>query len=160
MKQHTIEGRNALVTLASREEAESLEQILDGADWSLHVVHTFAEAEAALGSSLFGVVVCGGHFADGRSWKDVLSLIHAMSVPPELVVADRLADETLWAEVLNLGCYDLLAMPFEPTEVLRVLPRAWDFWKRKSARAEVHPRTPEVEQWYEGDRTVLFANPS
>jgi hypothetical protein len=37
-----------------------------------------------------------------------------MPIPPQLIVADRLARDGLWAEVLNLGCYDLLMTPFKP----------------------------------------------
>jgi DNA-binding NtrC family response regulator len=160
MKQDTTEVRNILVALGSRERGESLEQILGGEGWSLHYVHTFAEAENALRSFSFGVVLCGSDLADGYGWKDVLSVIHRMLIPTQLIVAERLADEALWAEVLNLGCYDLLAMPFEPTEVLRVFPRAWDFSKRGSARAEVHPRTPKAEPWHEANRKALVANPN
>jgi hypothetical protein len=41
-----------------------------------------------------------------------------------LVVASRLADERLWAEVLNLGGHDVLAMPFDAHEVRRVMESA------------------------------------
>jgi hypothetical protein len=41
-----------------------------------------------------------------------------------LVVASHCADEFLWAEVLNLGGYDVLAQPFEDGDVLRVLASA------------------------------------
>jgi FixJ family two-component response regulator len=36
----------------------------------------------------------------------------------------RHADERLWAEVLNLGGYDLLAKPLEGDEVSRVVEMA------------------------------------
>jgi hypothetical protein len=67
-----------------------------------------------------------------------------MPVPPQLIVADRLADELLWAEVLNLGCYDLLTTPFAAEEVLRVVPMAWDFWKRQVERTTVKPKPPKA----------------
>jgi DNA-binding response OmpR family regulator len=35
-----------------------------------------------------------------------------------------LADERLWAEVLNLGAYDLLAKPFDVREVLHAVTTA------------------------------------
>jgi DNA-binding response OmpR family regulator len=41
-----------------------------------------------------------------------------------LIVTDRAADEALWAEVLNLGGFDVLAQPFDPTEVSRVVASA------------------------------------
>ena len=52
-----------------------------------------------------------------------------------LIVTDRLADERLWAEVLNLGGYDLLLKPFDPEEVLRVVNSAWTSWKLTSAKS-------------------------
>ena len=42
-----------------------------------------------------------------------------------LIVTSRLADASLWAEVLNLGGYDLLAKPFNRQEVRHVLTSAW-----------------------------------
>ena len=49
--------------------------------------------------------------------------------PPNLIVFSRLADERLWAEVLNLGGFDVLMTPFEPEEVLRVDFAAWSRWE-------------------------------
>jgi DNA-binding response OmpR family regulator len=98
--------------------------------WALDFAWTFADAEAALRTASFGVVICGGLFEDGHGWKDILNEIRRKPVPPQLIVADRLADEALWAEVLNLGCYDLLITPFEAEEVRRVVPMAWGLWQR------------------------------
>jgi hypothetical protein len=44
-------------------------------------------------------------------------------------VFSRLADESLWARVLNLGGFDVLMTPFEAEEVLRVTFAAWSHWK-------------------------------
>ena len=41
-----------------------------------------------------------------------------------MIVSSRLADDCLWAEVLNLGGYDLLAKPFAAAEVSRVVKMA------------------------------------
>ena len=70
------------------------------------------------------------------SWKDVLNSLEGLWNRPQLIVADRLASEALWAEVLNLGAYDLLAMPFELTEIQCVVSRAWDLSVRETARAQ------------------------
>jgi DNA-binding response OmpR family regulator len=49
----------------------------------------------------------------------------ALSRPaPVLVVTSNVADESLWAEVLNLGGYDVLAQPFDGEEVARVIGSA------------------------------------
>jgi FixJ family two-component response regulator len=42
-----------------------------------------------------------------------------------LIVTSGLADAHLWAEVLNLGGYDVLAKPFDDQEVQRVVAGAW-----------------------------------
>lgn len=44
-----------------------------------------------------------------------------MADPPLLIVAAYLADNRLWAEVLNEGGHDVLAKPFRATEVLQSL---------------------------------------
>jgi DNA-binding NtrC family response regulator len=50
-----------------------------------------------------------------------------------------LADEHLWAEALNLGAYDVLAKPFDPTEVVRTLSQAWLHRASRHARKRNRP---------------------
>jgi DNA-binding response OmpR family regulator len=45
--------------------------------------------------------------------------------PPRFVVATWLADDRLWAEVLDLGGFDVLQKPFEARELFRVVGLAW-----------------------------------
>jgi hypothetical protein len=52
-------------------------------------------------------VITAGRLHDRHSWKDLLKEVQQMANPPPLLVTDRLAGEVLWAEVLNLGAYDL-----------------------------------------------------
>ena len=42
-------------------------------------------------------------------------------MPPMFIVTSRLADDALWAEVLNVGGYDLLLKPFRAEEVIRMV---------------------------------------
>ena len=62
------------------------------------------------------------------SWSDVLVHIQSLPNAPSLIVASRLADDRLWGEALNLGAWDVLAKPFDPTEVIRSLHSAWRRW--------------------------------
>jgi hypothetical protein len=48
------------------------------------------------------------------------------------------ADERLWAEVLNLGGYDVLSTPFAAGEVLRACFLAWQSWRQVSPRPILH----------------------
>ena len=52
---------------------------------------------------------------------DWLEYLESLPNPPLLIVTSRLADERLWAEVLNLGAWDVLAKPFDDGEVLRTV---------------------------------------
>ncbi len=58
------------------------------------------------------------------NWKQVLCDLRHLPEPPHLVVASRMADDLFWAEVLNIGGYDVLARPFEAEELERVVASA------------------------------------
>jgi DNA-binding response OmpR family regulator len=76
------------------------------------------------------VVICERSLPDG-DWKLVLSEFDRMPLRPNLIVTSRLADDELWAEVLNLGGYDVLAQPFHSDEVYHVVSLAWQERKRR-----------------------------
>ncbi len=69
------------------------------------------------------VLICERNLLDGN-WKDILSAVVTKNPPPALIVACRHADEHLWAEVLNLGAYDVLTKPFNAKEVLWIVHHA------------------------------------
>ena len=62
------------------------------------------------------IVISGSELPDG-TWRDILAASQQLPIPPPVIVASRLADELLWAEVLNLGGYDLIARPFDTREL-------------------------------------------
>jgi DNA-binding response OmpR family regulator len=66
------------------------------------------------------VVVCDQILADG-DWRDLLRDLQRRAGMAPLILSSYLADDRLWAEVLNLGGYDLLTKPFGATEVSRVV---------------------------------------
>lgn len=73
------------------------------------------------------VVIADSGMADG-CWKDLLCTLGSSQHPPRLVVASRLADAHLWAEVLNLGGYDVLSKPYDATEVNWAVDSALRNW--------------------------------
>jgi DNA-binding NtrC family response regulator len=75
------------------------------------------------------VLLCECALADGN-WEDLLKAVAELPAPPKVIVYSRLADESLWAKVLNLGGFDVLMTPFEAEEVLRVTFAAWSHWER------------------------------
>jgi DNA-binding response OmpR family regulator len=101
-----------------------LREILSQRNWELHEASDCRGALALLRGQSIPALLCERDHADG-SWEDLLNATARLPAPPNLVVFSRLADEFLWAEVLNMGGFDVLIAPFEPEEVLRVTFAAW-----------------------------------
>ena len=119
----------------------ALSGILEGAPCPLTVLHSpdCGQALAHLAdskNSKISVVICETLLPDG-SWKDLLACMARAKASAVLVVTSKVADEWLWAEVLNLGGYDVLAQPFDHEEVTRVVRSAVrassDPWRRRLA---------------------------
>jgi DNA-binding response OmpR family regulator len=68
-------------------------------------------------------------------WKDLLESTQSLSNPPLLIVTSRHADERLWAEALNFGAYDVIAKPFYPIEVIRIVSLACLRWRQRATTA-------------------------
>ena len=94
-----------------------LQSICEGASWRLHVAGTLRAAVGHLKHNAIPVVLCRPKLADG-DWTAILHAASRLARPPYLIVWSRHADCSLRAEVLNLGAFDLLMKPFDPTEVL------------------------------------------
>jgi DNA-binding response OmpR family regulator len=103
------------------EDHTMLDSIFGHSDWQLQFASSFQEAQAALQSLPVAAVMSQSLFPDGYTWKDLLTEFQSRIHPRPLIVADRLADEALYAEVLNLGGYDLLIKPFDTREALRTV---------------------------------------
>lgn len=123
----------------------SLAHIFSHSAWSIDAARSIKQAVAKLSVSPTPVVLCEESLPDG-SWKDLLSLSQRLPDPSYLVVASQHADDRLWAEVLNLGAYDVLAKPFDSREVYRSIGLAWRHWLdgRKSVARDFGNRAPMV----------------
>jgi DNA-binding NtrC family response regulator len=90
----------------------------------LHVRRTLAGFRRQLDREPPDVVVSNTSLQDHSDWKHVLDVIESAGGVPPLIITSRVADESLWAEVLNLGGFDVLAQPFDREEVKRILSSA------------------------------------
>lgn len=124
-----------LATPACAQERDFIHNLFRESGWEIHLAQTFQEVLTAVREKRVGVLLSNSRFSDGHCWKDLLDEIRRLESPPMVIVTDRLADEGLWAEVLNLGGYDLLPKPFDPEEVLRVVSSAWASWNLSRATA-------------------------
>jgi DNA-binding response OmpR family regulator len=114
---------SALAVGAPQADLEHLQRIFHEHGWDLGRVRTRGEARAFMDSTPVRVVISEHELPEG-GWRGVLEDLDGRVEPPLLVVISRLADESLWAEVLNLGGYDVLAKPLSTEEVERVISAA------------------------------------
>ena len=91
---------------------------------------SIAAAKSALQRGKISIVMCEHELSSG-SWKELLDLVQRLPAPPPLIVTSRFADERMWAEVLNLGGYDVLAKPLNSEEVIRTVTSAWSLWQHR-----------------------------
>jgi DNA-binding response OmpR family regulator len=120
------------------EDHAALRQFLSEAPCRIVTAATCDTALQCLERGNISIVVCEGNLPDG-SWRNILSRIQTCPETPFLIVTSRLADEKLWAEVLNLGGFDVIAKPFNPGDARHVLETACLRKETASREAAAHP---------------------
>ena len=109
---------------------DTLASLLDRDQWRIHNALSLQSASAFLRSHAVPLVVCEYDLSPDR-WTQLLDEIRVLSIPPVLIMTCRVADDSLWAEALNVGAYDVLAKPLDRTEVTRILRSAWLHWQQQ-----------------------------
>jgi DNA-binding NtrC family response regulator len=111
-----------LVVSCDEEDHLSLGQILLQ-DCRLHRASSRSEAVWIAQQVDPWAVICDQTLADG-DWRDLLEDFQRDQHAPPVIVSSHLPHERLWAEVFNLGGYDLLIKPFAAMEVSRLVKMA------------------------------------
>lgn len=119
-----------LAVSSLEEDHQSLGCILGEKLGCLRQARCCEEALCILRQGTVPVVICEQDLPDG-DWKALLSATRPLTHAPLLIVCSRTADELLWAEVLNLGGWDVLAKPFDEREVMWSVSVAWKEWQRR-----------------------------
>jgi DNA-binding NtrC family response regulator len=134
-----------LAVSPSDKDHTTLSHIFGHTSWDLECVRTLSEASRRLSETPAPVVICENILPDG-DWKDMLSTARTLSDGCSVIVMSECADERLWAEVLNIGAYDVLAKPLLATEVFASVGQAWRHWlgSRKSATRAVSANAAAV----------------
>ena len=115
---------SALLVTDIEEDRRFLDKIFIDRRWTLFSKESVEDARLLLRENPTPVVL-SDRDAPGGGWKKLLSALQQLERPPLLIVTSRLADDHLWAEVLNLGGHDVLATPFRAQELVWVLENAW-----------------------------------
>lgn len=119
----TSENISVLLVSPYGDDYTALKALLSPDSWSIGRCNGASDALQEIGTGRPVLVICERDLPDG-TWRTVLAGCEASSNPPALLVISRHADESLWAEVLNLGGYDVLLKPFDRVELSRVTAMA------------------------------------
>lgn len=138
------ENISILLVSSYSEDLTALRRILQHDRWDIVRASGCKDAASHLRNHGAAVVVCDRDLPDG-DWKDLLLATFDLPHAPMLLVSSRTADETLWAEVLNLGGYDVLLKPFDRAEVIRVINMAWRRWWEETAGNRIGIRNRHVQ---------------
>jgi DNA-binding NtrC family response regulator len=109
---------------------DTLASLLGRDQWRIHNALSLRSASVFLRAHAVPLVICEHDLLPG-SWTQLLDETRLLAIPPLLIVTSQVADGYLWAETLNLGAYDVMAKPFDRTEVTRILSSAWQHWQRQ-----------------------------
>jgi len=119
---------NEVIALLSvspiQDDHDTLAKLLGHDQWKIYNALSLQSASAFLREDAIPLIVCEHDLLPG-TWIQLLDEIRLLSIPPLLIVTSRVTDGYVWAEAINMGAYDVLAKPFDRTEVTRVLSAAW-----------------------------------
>lgn len=120
--------KRVLAVTPSEEDQTRLQGIL--CEWEIRRARTCEQARTVLNDESIILIVCERELPDGN-WKDLLDYLSPRHAAPLLIVFSQLADDALWAEVLNLGGHDVLPKPLDDREVLWSVRMAWEHWSEQ-----------------------------
>ena len=124
----TVGPRLEVLTINNEgHDCACLQSIMRHTNWAFHCVPDLAQALEFLEKRFIPVVVCSNELPDA-TWKDVLAAMARFPIPPRVLVYSHQADDAFWMEVLKSGAYDLLPVPFNAEEVLRLVSLACRNW--------------------------------
>jgi DNA-binding NtrC family response regulator len=117
-----------LAVTGSNDDLGKLQGAFAHSSWQLRTARNVDQAKSSLLRETIGVVICACHLPDG-DWKALFEFAAGLPEPPRLIVFSRHADDRLWAEVLNLGGFDVLAFPASQPELFGAVSSAWRNWR-------------------------------
>jgi DNA-binding response OmpR family regulator len=105
------------------DDAAQVCKMLGESIWSVLSAWSLQQALALLNDNPVALVICERDLPDG-CWRDLLYVPSQPGQVPVLIVTSRVADERLWAEVLNEGEFDVIPKPLCGRDVTWVLASA------------------------------------
>jgi DNA-binding response OmpR family regulator len=123
-----------LILSSSEKASASLLSICAGRHFTVYEATDLRQAVTLFHRHAPLVVICS------NEWRKFLDITAVAPQRACVIVTAPFADEALWAEVLNLGGFDVLAQPLDRNEVIRTVEAA----ARRSECPNDHPSAFEV----------------
>ena len=124
---------NLLAVTPDDKDWASLQAVFAHSNWVLHREQSATAAIPFCRAHDPAVVLCGCDAGNG-GWRSLLTQLKRDGVKAPVVVFTHEEQDCLWSEILAAGGYDLLVVPFDKHEVLRVVTQAWLQWHRRHRR--------------------------
>lgn len=115
-----IRKRCALVVRNSESTDKPATNVLRPLGFEVIVASSYLQALSTINKQPVDIVLCAERLRDG-GWKDLVGRFAEMNEAPPLVVLAEKTDSRVWAEAVNLGAQDVLAMPLVDDEVKHVV---------------------------------------
>jgi len=103
-----------LLAVMPKEWLKSLTAALATAPVAISTAHDWQSALSTLKANPEIEVVLSASVLPDATWQEVLAGVSRLPRPPQILVAARFADPSLWYEVLEEGAYELTVYPFSP----------------------------------------------
>lgn len=128
---------NALFVSPFEADHEFMQRFFTRTKWRLYPAETYRKAALWLKSESISVIVTEKELPDGN-WRDLLAEASGCPFSPVLVATYRFSEIDNLNQLLELGAYDVLAKPFDETEVSQIISFAWLRWRSKRMAARQH----------------------
>lgn len=132
---------SALLVGSYEKDRPVVHDVFRSRNWRLFEARDRRRGLECLEKNPVHVVVAESQIPDW-DWQRILADLHRLTPAPQLVVTSRTADDYLWAEVLNVGGYDVLAQPLDHDEVERVIASARRHYDVRPRRATGRAASP------------------
>ena len=119
-----MQPKMTAMLIMGRERRLPLLEALESCGIDVLPVCNCNEARCVLETQLqMQVVLTDTTLPDG-DWREALDIVVEARPNVQVIVCSRIADPSLWIDVLEWGAYDLLVQPYQCEEVRRILEAA------------------------------------
>lgn len=108
-------GRVVLAVVASPADHRLIDACLSSDDITVVAAFSVKEALEKQAEAQAAVVLCDTDVAS--AWLEAVRLFSGVVPPPRVILVSRLADSQMWVLAVGAGAYDVLAKPFQATEL-------------------------------------------